>query len=188
MKPSIKYSGCSLIYAAILLLILPLNWLAAAMAAAAFHEICHYTAIRYTGNNAYEIILSCGSIRMKTTALSLGEELFCALAGPIGSLILFFCYPWIPKTALCAGIQGIFNLLPIYPLDGGRVFHALVHICFPEGADAICRWTEYVLLLGILLLAAYISLYYKLGAVPVILASMFLFRGGMEKFLANRGN
>ncbi len=177
-----------MIYAAILLLILPLNWLAAAMAAAVFHEICHYTAIRYTGNTAYEIILSWGSIRMKTTALSLHEELFCAVAGPTGSLILFLCYPWVPKIALCAGIQGIFNLLPIYPLDGGRVFRAFVYICFPAGAVTICRWTECFLILGIMLFAAYTSLHYKLGVVPVILASMFLFRGGMEKYLANRGN
>lgn len=64
--------------------------------------------------------LSPSRAEIHTGPLEDSQELLCSLAGPVGSFSLFFLSHWLPKTAFCGVIQGMFNLLPIFPLDGGR--------------------------------------------------------------------
>lgn len=184
----VQYSGIALVFAAAMLLILPLKWFISMIAAAAVHELFHYLAIRITGNRVYRLSLTHYGAVMQTTPLSDLEELFCAFSGPIGSLLLFFCYPWIPRISICAGVQGIFNLLPLYPLDGGRIFRILVHRFFPLYGTTICKWTEIGLIAAIMLSGICFSAFLRLGFGPIFLSALLLFRALAEKFLANRQN
>lgn len=189
MKPFIDYDGVSLLFAAAILLVLPLQWVAAVFIAALFHELCHYFAIRLTGGGVCGISVTPRGAVMETGVLSSRQELFCALVGPAGSLLLFLCYPWIPRIALCAGIHGAFNLIPVYPLDGGRAFRILTGLCFPEAvASAVCRGVEMLLGLLILIAGLYCAFWLKLGISPLIFSFLLLFRVLSEKFLANREN
>lgn len=184
-----NYSGTALLCAAAMLLILPLKWVAAIICAAGFHEFCHYLAIRLCGGTVYRLNITHHGAVMETGALSEHQELFCALAGPAGSFLLFFCYPWIPRISLCALIQGVFNLLPVYPLDGGRAVRSLLHIFFlGQVGDKLCRIME--ILLGVLIFACgcYCSLWLNMGIPPLVISLLLLFRVLSEKFLAKRVN
>lgn len=189
MKLQVNFSGIAFLYAAALLLILPFNWVFAVAVSALFHELCHYLAICFANGSVYEIAISHHGAIMNTWDLTKQKELYCALAGPVGSILLFFCYPWIPRISICAGIHGVFNLLPVYPLDGGRAFRIILLFLFPDWfAERIIQSVEILTLILIFGTACFCSLEFNLGYSPLFLSLLFVFRVLPEKFLAKKGD
>ena len=138
---------------AFLLLILPLNFLLAAMGAALFHELCHGLAIYATGGKITRLTVGAGGMVMETTPMPPGKELVCALAGPAGSFFLASLYFRIPMVAVCGLVQACFNMLPLYPLDGGRAMKCLLEWIFPVQAERIRKFVEIWTLLFLLVVA-----------------------------------
>lgn len=115
------------------LLAVPFPWVAAAAAAAAVHELGHLTAVWMFGGSVTELEFDAFGAKMVTSPMEAKEELVCALAGPLfGALVCLF-WRWIPRTAICAAMQTMFNLLPVWPLDGGRALLCLRNICCKDG-------------------------------------------------------
>ena len=156
---SIRIEAAACLWWATLLLLLPLKWLIAAFIAGVFHEFCHYLAIRAAGGNVYGFLIRPAGAVMETSPLTPGKELCCALAGPVGGLVLLLFARWIPLVALCGLVQSAFNLLPIFPLDGGRALRSAVMLLAPrKDPEGICRvlgWICLMGLLGLMLLAAH---------------------------------
>lgn len=138
---------------ALLLLVLPLRLLLAAAAAAVIHEFCHGLVICCAGGQIYGLTVHAGGMVMETDSMTPGREIACALAGPAGSLALTGLWRWVPLLGLCGLVQGCFNLLPLYPLDGGRVSACLLRIAAPERGKRIQQAIEWGILL-LLLIAA----------------------------------
>lgn len=114
------------LYVAALALTVPLPWLAAAWTAAAVHELFHLLALLALGHPVYEIRLGVYGARMRTEPLPPGHECVCALAGPFGALPLLILAKWMPLTSLFGAVYALFNLLPLYPMDGGRALTAVM--------------------------------------------------------------
>lgn len=137
-------SGWGCVALALTLLVLPLPWVAAAVLAAAVHELCHYLAIAALGGQVGRIAVGSGGAAMELGCLSLVRELLAAAAGPVGSLSLMLMGRFFPRLALCGLVQGLFNLLPIYPLDGGRILRRALELALPDrAAAAITCWTGF---------------------------------------------
>lgn len=122
---------------ALLLLTLPLPWLAAAGAAAGIHEAGHLLAIRLLGDKASEIQVGCTGAKIHTAFSRPWREFICAAAGPTASLLLLLVAKLFPRIALCGFVQGLYNLLPIYPLDGGRMLCSALKEWLPAKAEKI---------------------------------------------------
>ena len=162
--------------AAAAVLILPLWFYISLVIAAIFHEFCHYLALNIADTQVYRITIGPFGASMETEAMSPGRELLCAMAGPLGSLMLVPCFRWMPGIALCGLIQGVFNLLPIYPMDGGRVLQCLLELLRIPQREKICDAAEWMTVLGILILGFWGKWHWDLGWGGVIVGAILFLR------------
>ena len=102
-------------------LLLPLHWLICAVFAALFHELGHLIALHICNVPVYKIRFGFFGAQIITGSITALQEMVCAIAGPVFSLILLFFTGKYPALVLFGLCQGLFNLLPIPPMDGGRV-------------------------------------------------------------------
>lgn len=177
----IRVDPWAYVFGAVLVLMLPLDWLLAALGAAAFHEVCHMIAISFLGGRVMEIRVGIGGAVMETELSGKARELLCALAGPVGSFFLIFACHLFPKLAICGGIQGMFNLLPVYPLDGGRALRCGLELLWPEKAGKVENWVEFSALLGLAFLAVAGTFVFSLGVMPLIVALMLILKAILRK-------
>ena len=178
---NIRIDGFACVSGAVAILIFPINWLMAACAAAIIHEMCHILVLMAVHGKVYSLrILFPGAV-LETGALSHIQELLCALAGPLGSIGLFLAGTMWPRIALCALIQGAFNMIPVYPLDGGRILKSgLFLLMNGKNVDRICCLVEWICGVGILLAGIVGALLCQLGIAPLLLAGILtarIFRG-----------
>lgn len=123
---NIRVDGAVYIWLAIGVLILPLSWQMAGILAAIVHEICHYLAATVFRVRIRGMRIGIGGMLMHMEPMPAGKEFAIAMAGPAGSLLLtLFLRRW-PELAVYGMIQGLYNLIPVYPLDGGRMLHCLL--------------------------------------------------------------
>ena len=174
---------------ALMILLLPLSWIMPAVLGAFIHEMCHYLAILACSRKSAQVGLYSFAARMNLPEMGRGKELFCALAGPVGGLCLVLLAPWFPRLALCAGAQSLYNLLPVYPLDGGRALRCLLHLFFApsvaEIAEALITW---ITIGALILLSIYGAFYLDLGFLPLLASVILVFRANDAKMPCKAGH
>lgn len=159
--------------AALMLLVLPLQWLAAILLAAVIHESCHLLCLRLCNVPVFQIHIGLQGAAIETAPLPPASEILCAAAGPAGSLLCLIFMRSFPMLALCGFLQGIYNLLPVYPLDGGRILHSLAILLVPAHAERICSFVLYCTAFAITLFGLW--LYWKtLEPVFLLFTAYFL--------------
>ena len=161
------------------LLSIPLSWIIAWILAMFIHEISHFLCLRLCRLPVFGIDVTCAGVLLNTECSGI-KAILCALAGPVGGLLLLLLTRLFPKVAICAFTQSASNLLPIYPLDGGQVLRNSLQLFLPEKNAKIITNLISGLAISIILLSV-IKLPKPLQTVPVILAIALLFRSGIIK-------
>lgn len=167
-------------FAAFLLFLVPLRWLMASWLAAGVHELCHAAAITLCGSRIWEMKIGIYGAKLETEPMSPGMELICALAGPAGSFLMVLFMNLYPEAALCGILHGMFNLLPLYPLDGGRALRCLFNLICPgaSGERAFLIFQKILLVIisaGVCVIAAFLKSFL------VLVSSALLFLLGLAK-------
>lgn len=114
-----------------------------AAGAAALHELGHITASMLFRGRVEVLELSAVGAELRffyPVPLTYGRESLVALAGPAANLLAGAAALWLGaylQAAVSLGL-GLFNLLPILPLDGGRVlFNVIAERFGPTAADRV---------------------------------------------------
>ena len=108
------------------------------------------------------------------------KEIFVAIAGPISSLIfsILFNYIELPglekQDAIYANLLILFfNLIPLYPLDGGRIIKGILHIILgSEKSENITNKISNVTIIILTVISSIAVYYYK--NIAIFLICIFL--------------
>ena len=161
------------------------------LAAAAAHEAGHVMAIYLVGGKVTKLRLGMCDAKIETRGLGYRQEIFCALAGPGMSVLV--CLALRKAYATCAAISlllGLFNAMPVYPLDGGRALRAGLCLFLPLGrAEAVSNIAGLAVCAAGLSGAIFCARAYGLGFAPVALWLVVfarVLRHGHEEGLVSR--
>ena len=172
----IRVQPSTLILMAALILLLPLDWLIAAVLAAAVHELGHLAVIRALGGRPEFLSIGVFGAQIHTGPLDNRAEFFCAAAGPAASLFLLSLCRFFPKLALCGGVQGMFNLIPVHPMDGGRMLCCFLRRFCPRRAEGIYHMVHCLVICGLLALSLIAAICRKDGFFLALVCIMALSR------------
>ena len=120
--------------------------LAALLPAALLHELAHYAVLHLCGVRTARFTLTGLGVSLyvpELHRLSYGAELLSAAAGPLMNLLLWVLLSLTGREELTlfAGAQmvlGVLNLLPVRPMDGGRILWlATASLTEPYTADRV---------------------------------------------------
>lgn len=140
-----------------------LGALAAFGAAALAHELGHLAAMFMADVTIRGVrVTACGPVIEYSGALDRRQEAGILAAGPVaGLLFAVLCFvteiPFLCYAGAIALLAALFNLLPVLPMDGGRLAQYALEAVLPERAVAvIMRVTGSLCALGVLATGIYV--------------------------------
>lgn len=144
------------------------GWFSALVPAVLAHEVGHLLALHGSGASVQCLRLEVSGLCMECTELfSPRSEALCAGAGPAAGLLWALIMGFVPgrwaqmSMELSMGLS-IFNLLPVLPLDGGRIILALTG---RENVVRMCGWLTPVVISALAFLLRQWSLLVPAGIV-----------------------
>lgn len=174
-----------------------LMWAPIVFISVLLHELAHAAALASFGLGPSHIVLGgIGGLTMNESARAAWKQIFISAAGPLMSFaIAFACRAALPQrdpmlAAMLPAMAfanlwwGVFNLLPVIPLDGGQAMHNLLRTFLSERAAVNgAVWIGIVTAVGVALYAVLRGFYFAAA-----LMAMFAFRlwQGWSASRANR--
>ena len=173
----VRLTGSFLLTVAWLLYLDTQNVVALCLLACFFHEMGHIAAIYLSGNTVCGIDLTAVGAQMKTgTSMSFVREGIVALAGPGVNIILALVFSFLPWGRAFSGINlvlGCLNLIPVFPLDGGRMMYALMtYLTSAPLAQRITNAVGFLSALALGITGVYIAI--QFGNISLLLFSGWL--------------
>lgn len=147
------------------------------LGAVLFHELGHFLALCMMKKRPLWLSLTFVGASMETTVLSYRQTIWAAGAGPLFSLLLGLLFPLTPILSAYSLLLGLFNLLPMPGLDGGKILESFLYLHLsPSAAGTIAAWIGLFFALLLCAVAVAVAAWFQLGVWPVALAAVFLFK------------
>lgn len=153
------------------------------------HELAHSSAAKRFNVEVREIeLLPFGGVAKFRDLIELSPEVEfkVALAGPLCNFLLAAITSLVLRYELLSGelvwfflrlnlMMGIFNLLPAFPLDGGRILRAKLSAKsgFKDATAKVLLWSKITAL--VLTLLSIVGLYYGYINIMLLIVSFFIY-------------
>lgn len=126
------------------------------------HELSHMIVALLLNVDIAEISLMPVGVNAKYVGkISMLKELLISIAGPIASI--FFAFIYNNKLYFMINICiVIFNMIPIYPMDGGKILRVILMCLFGEkkGRNISTYITNFLIVI-LILISLFIAAYYR---------------------------
>ena len=177
MRPKISFSFCAMIC---LMAWLDLHFCLWFLLGSLVHELGHLLVMKLCRVPIRGMQVGAKGAVLEVGLLDYKKELLCAAAGPAASILLGVgLLRLAPRPALVSFLLAAVNLLPLYPLDGGRM--ALAGLLLrhePERAEKIMHTITFVTCCILMFLACWGTICLRAGLWPIFAAFILLWRAG----------
>ena len=150
------------------------------MLAAVWHEMGHLIVAKLAGVAVDEMCLQAGGAVIHSCNMNYRQEFWIALAGPAVSLLAAAVGRYVSgQFSAVSLLLGVVNLLPVYPMDGGRILRSGLCLLLPvERAMLIVKIITYTVCCGLMIGACWLSAVQQWGLWPIFTALVILCRVG----------
>lgn len=145
--------------------------------AAGFHEAAHLGALRLLGIPVSTLELRADGAIIRAELQGEAREAWVIAAGPACNLLLALLFRHAsPLFSLCNLCLGCCNLLPLSPLDGGRLCVLLLPYWLGEAGMLLCQLLHWGTLALVVICGVWASCGLHYGLLPLLLAGFFLWK------------
>lgn len=147
------------------------------LAAMTVHELAHAAVLLLLGGGIESVRLSFAQVELRTGLLSDRTELWSTAAGPGINLLCGWLFRrWMPAFAAVSLLLALFNLLPVWPLDGGRLLRILLRMRWGAAGVDASQTLGLLFALGLLAGAVFAARRWDAGVWPAVTAGALLVR------------
>lgn len=151
---------------------------------AVLHELGHLAVLWLLGIPVEEISVRLGGTVIRSELPGGWREVLAAAAGPAVNLLLALaCFRCWPPLCLCSLLLAWYNLLPVMPLDGGRLCQLILPRLLGRFGRLLCRALSLATICIAVCAGIWGTCVLQLGLLPALLAVIFLLRlpNGLDK-------
>ncbi|MDX2267593.1 MAG: site-2 protease family protein [Bryobacter sp.] len=158
------------------------------------HELGHAMVARLYGVRTLEIVMFLiGGVARLERAMKPREELWVALAGPAVNIFiaasLFGLQSVLGNSNFLSEVMMLnlglaaFNMLPAFPMDGGRVLRSILSMFFED-----LKATQIAAAVGRILAVAMGIFAIWQGPLMLLLVAFFVFTGAQQEYMGQKSN
>ena len=147
------------------------------------HELGHLLTMVILRVSVYGVSLTIAGAQIRSGPMSNAKEALCALAGPFSNMVLgAFVLHTMSQLAIVNFCLAAVNLLPLYPLDGGRILLCVLRTYLTEKRlGQVMQIVNTVVCVLLMISACWAAIYLQAGLWPIFTALALLWRAGNQE-------
>lgn len=148
--------------------------------AATLHEIFHLAFMDFMKVKIKKVSLGITGAVIESEPMTYPKEIICAAVGPIANLLCVFLWEAAPVFSAVNLVLFLYNILPVYPLDGGRILRACLLLKKEEySVIKMIHYINIVVCAAVMFAAVCFAAHFRWGMLPVFLVAAVLCRTGL---------